>query len=77
MINACAAVRGTLDDLDACSAEVVALASLLVLGDSALEIARERSIPLLSLANEPSDLWAPVECPLCAGGEPLIRHPGY
>ena len=68
VINAGSAMRGTYDDLEACGAQVVAIAALLVLGDAATTYAAGKGVPLLSLANS---LWAPADCPLCAAGQPL------
>ena len=75
VINAGSAVRGTLTDLQACGAIPVALASLLVLGDSASRLAGEWSVPLLQLGRLPNPLWTAAECPLCAAGVPL-SNPG-
>ncbi|MBV9280109.1 MAG: orotate phosphoribosyltransferase [Chloroflexi bacterium] len=73
VINAGSAVRGTHADLLACGAEPVALASLLVLGESAARFAREKTIPLISLGHYPTRIWTPEECPLCAVGASLDR----
>ena len=74
VINAGSAVRGTLADLRACGAEPVVLASLLVLGPSAGELAATEKVALETLASRPNPIWAPGECPLCAQGVPLDRH---
>lgn len=71
VINAGSAVRGAYTDLLACGAEPVALASLLVLGESAARFAGEKNIPLISVAQLANSLWAPSECPFCALGTPL------
>jgi orotate phosphoribosyltransferase len=71
VINAGSAVRGTVADLQACGAEVVAIGALLVLGDWASRYAADRSIPLESITSLPNDLWEPSACPLCAAGTPL------
>lgn len=72
VINAGSAVRGAYTDLLACGAEPVALASLLVLGESAARFAEEKNIPLLSVAQLANRVWTPSECPLCATGTPLV-----
>jgi len=69
--NAGSAVRGTLADLQACGATPVAIGSLLVLGTAAPRFAAENNVPLVTLATLPNALWAPSECPLCAGHVPL------
>ncbi len=74
VINAGSAVRGTLADLNQCSAEVVAIGTLLALGPSPAELAQEASLPLETLASEINTLWTPESCPLCREGLPLISH---
>jgi orotate phosphoribosyltransferase len=73
VINAGLAARGTYADLLACGAVPVALASLLVLGESAAHFAEEKNILLISLANHPNRIWTPEECPLCTAGARLDR----
>jgi orotate phosphoribosyltransferase len=69
--NAGSAVKGTFADLEACGAQVVAIASLLVLGDAAARFAEEKNTPLVRLAHLPNNLWLQENCPLCAAGTPL------
>jgi orotate phosphoribosyltransferase len=71
VINAGSAVRGTVTDLAACGATVVAVASLAVLGQAAAQFAKEAGVPLVTLAALPNDIWRPTECALCAHGVPL------
>lgn len=71
VVNAGSAVRSTMDDLAACRAQPVALGALLVLGDPAAAVARERGVPLVHLAAEPAVLYEPADCPACAAGHPL------
>lgn len=71
VINAGSAVKGTFADLKSCGAEVVAIASLLVLGGSAAQFAEQQQVPLISLSALPNNLWTPDICPLCASGIPL------
>jgi orotate phosphoribosyltransferase len=63
--SAGSAVRGSLRDLQTLDADVVAIGSLLVLGTSIVQFAREREVPLVTLRNLPHNLWTPSECPLC------------
>lgn len=77
VINAGSAVKGTFVDLQSCEAHVVAIASLLVLGNSAEEFAARHRIPLVSLSELPNCLWAPESCPLCAAGTPLDDVEGF
>lgn len=76
VINAGSAVRGTLADLTVCSAEVVAIGTLLALGSAPTELANQAAVPLEALASEPNRLWTPEACPLCAKGLPLVLFPG-
>ena len=75
--NAGSAVKGTFADLEACGAHVVAIASLLVLGDAAARFAEEKKTPLVQLAAMPNNLWLPETCPLCAAGVPLQDIDGF
>ncbi len=75
VISAGSAVRGTLDDLQACGAHVVAIGSLLVLGEDIVEFAASKAVPLLALARVPNPIWPSSECPLCAAGVPM-EDPG-
>lgn len=70
VINAGSAVQGSLRDLQACGAKVVAIGTLLTLGSKPSELAREASVPLETLDTEPNTIWTPEECPLCACGIP-------
>ena len=71
VISAGSAVRGTLLDLQACGANVVAIGALLVLGSSASRLAADHHVALESGAQLAYSIWAPSECPLCAAGLPL------
>jgi orotate phosphoribosyltransferase len=71
VISAGSAVRGAHADLLACGAEPVAIAALLVLGESAARFAQDQGVPLITLEQRPYHLWTPEECPLCAAGVPL------
>ncbi len=71
VMNAGSAVRGTLEDLKLCGAEVVAIGALLVLGTAASQFAAEEKIPLKALGHATNDIWIPSDCPLCAAGLPL------
>ncbi len=59
--------------LQAIGAFPVALASLIVLGDSAARLAEGWGIPLVALAQQANPLWEPAACPLCAAGEPVSQ----
>ena len=76
VINAGSAVRGALLDLEACAAQPVAIATLLVLGSSASQLAADRGVALETLASLPNNLWTPAECPLCVGRVPLVSGLG-
>jgi orotate phosphoribosyltransferase len=72
VINAGSAVRGAIEDLQACGAQLVAIGALLVLGLPASALAASKGVPLETLSHLPkNDLWEPSSCPLCASGAPL------
>lgn len=71
VISAGSAVRGTLTEIQTYGARPVAIGALLVLGDLAVNFFAERNLPLERIANQPSSLWLPSECPLCAAQVPL------
>ena len=76
VINAGSAVRGALNDLEDCGANVVAVGTLLALGSEPAKLAREVSVSLETLEEEPNRVWLPQECPLCASDTPLTPFPG-
>jgi orotate phosphoribosyltransferase len=71
VISAGSAVRGTFTNLASCNAEVVAVATLLVVGDTFEQFARSQHVPVETLSRETGHLWLPAECPLCRSGVPL------
>ena len=72
VINAGSAVRGAVEDLEVCGAQLVAIGSLLNLGLPASAFAASKRIPLETLSHLPNNvLWEPSSCPLCAPGVPL------
>ena len=77
VINAGSAVRGTWEDLESCGAEVVAIGTLLTLGNAAREWADAKNIALQSLVALPQPLWSASACPLCAEGVPLEDVAGF
>jgi len=72
-MNAGSAVRASVEAVEACGAEVVALGALLVLGDAVPRWAAARGLPLERVAARANAIWVPEECPRCAAGEPLER----
>jgi orotate phosphoribosyltransferase len=75
VINAGSAVRGTVADLRACGARLLAVGALLVLGDAGPAFAESEGLPLESIARWPNTIWVPEHCPLCAAGVPLEGAP--
>ncbi len=74
--SAGSAVRGTVADLEACQALVVAIGSLLVLGSAIDAFATSKGIALEALGVANQNLWDPKACPLCKSGVPLTT-PSY
>ena len=77
VINAGSAVRGTFDALDQCHAQIVAIATLLTLGNSAQDFANSKHVPLVTLAALVNMLWPPASCPLCLAGVALDDIGGF
>jgi orotate phosphoribosyltransferase len=77
VINAGSAVRGTFEDLDICGADIVAIGSLLTLGNAAQEFADAEHVALESLVHLPNNLWVPAACPLCGTAISLEHVAGF
>jgi orotate phosphoribosyltransferase len=71
VISAGSSVRATAADLTAAGASTVVVGTILLLGNHAVEHFSTRGIPLVALAHQRFNLWAPAECPLCRTGAPL------
>lgn len=71
VVSAGSAVRGAFSDLQLVGAHIVAIGTLLELGDSIAKFAAEHQVALEFLHHMPHNLWTPAQCPLCAGGQPL------
>lgn len=71
VISAGSAVRSAFADLRAHRAQVVAIASLLVLGDAIDAFAEEHGVRVEALERSPYRLWTPAECPMCQAQTPL------
>jgi orotate phosphoribosyltransferase len=72
VINAGSAVRGAIEDVEACGARIVGIGALMTLGSVASEFAASKGVPLNNLAQIVNNaLWEPSSCPLCAAGVPL------
>jgi len=65
VISAGSAARSTHADLVACGAKPVVLGALLVLGYAAPGFAAAQHMGLEAMAQMPSHLWEPKDCPLC------------
>ena len=70
-INAGSATRATLAALQAIGARPVAVAALLILGETALPAFAANDLAVESIARLANDLWEPAACPMCAAGEPI------
>ncbi len=73
VISAGSAVRGTLQNLKKCGADIVGIATLALLGDSFLHFAEQEAIPLKALFRMANNMWEPEACPLCVAKVPLQR----
>jgi orotate phosphoribosyltransferase len=71
VISAGSSVRATAADLTAAGAQTVVVGTILLLGNQAVEYFSACGIPLVALAQQEFNLWAPAECPLCRTGAPL------
>jgi orotate phosphoribosyltransferase len=69
VISAGSAVRGTLKDLRALGANVVAVGALLALGSEFRSFANDNGLTLETLVDKTFNLWTPAECPLCGEGK--------
>jgi orotate phosphoribosyltransferase len=65
VISAGSAVRGTYTTVQSFGASTSVIGALLVMGDTAPNYFGERNIPVEHIAQRPSNLWKPEECPLC------------
>ncbi len=71
-VSAGSAVVKTIDTLTGCGAQVVAVGSLLTLGEIGARELDRREIPLVTLARELLPTWLPAQCPLCRSAIPLV-----
>src|ERR1043166_1830214 len=70
-INAGSAISATLDELESCGAQPVAIGALFVLGAAGSNFLRGRGLPFEVIQPLSSELWPAAECPLCRDGVPL------
>ncbi len=71
IISAGSSTRATIAALTAAGASVVAVGTLLVLGDAGMAHFAEQRIPVETLGHHPFNLWTPDGCPLCRDGIPI------
>jgi orotate phosphoribosyltransferase len=71
IISAGSSVRATASELTAAGAATVVVGAIVVLGNQASEYFSACGVPLVALARENFNLWAPAECPLCRIGARL------
>ncbi len=69
--SAGSAVRGTAASLKASGAHVVAIGSLLVLGDAIASFGQQEGLAIETLMQQPFNVWTPLDCPLCGSRIPL------
>jgi orotate phosphoribosyltransferase len=71
VISAGSAVRGTIEHVQQLGGQVLAVASLMLLGETFSEFCEAKRLPLITLFRQDHHLWLPDTCPLCsAGGTP-------
>ena len=73
IISAGSSVRATVSELTAAGALTVVVGTMVLLGNQATEYFSARGVPLVALAREKFNLWAPAECSLCLAGAQLER----
>ncbi|MCM3873286.1 MAG: hypothetical protein ND895_21600 [Pyrinomonadaceae bacterium] len=71
VVSAGSSVRATAEDLITTGAQTVVVGTLMLLGNQAVDHFAARGIPLVALARQNFNLWAPDECPLCRAGASL------
>ncbi len=71
VVSAGSSVRATEQELMEAGALTVAVGTLLVLGNQAVDYFSVRAIPLVALARQDFNLWSPAECQLCRAGTSL------
>jgi orotate phosphoribosyltransferase len=71
IISAGSSVRATGLELSAAGASTLVVGTMVLLGNQATEYFSARGVPLVALAREKFNLWAPAECSLCRTGAPL------
>ena len=69
VISAGSAVRGTIEDVRQHGGNVVAVASLVLLGHTFADFCQAQQIPLITLFQQELSMWLPEACPLCAAGD--------
>jgi len=71
VVSAGSSARATAAALTAAGAQTVVVGTLIVLGNQAVDYFSTRGIPLVALARQDFNLWAPDDCPLCRSGASL------
>jgi len=72
VISAGSAVRGAVEHVDQLGGNVVAVGSLVLLGNTFGAFCQSRHLPLITLLAQDHHVWLPDVCPLCAaGGAPV------
>ncbi len=71
VINAGSAVRGAFASLRGLQSHPIVLASLLVLGSAASQLAAREAVPFVALAEVENRIWTPDDCPYCGANVPL------
>lgn len=68
VIGAGSAVRGTIQHVRQLGGQVLAVATLVLLGETFAGFCEAQRLPLIALFRRDHRLWLPGNCPLCAAG---------
>ena len=71
IISAGSSARATASELTAAGGSTVVVGAIVLLGNQATEYFSAHGVPLVALAREKFNLWAPAECSLCRAGARL------
>ena len=62
--------------MGSCGAQVPVIGTLAILGHLTSRLAAGKQVALEALLSQPSEIWSPSDCPLCANQIPLPESHG-